>query len=44
MKLKKENTNISKENQKDAGNNQWTNTHRRIIDDNRERKDGPGGN
>lgn len=41
--MKKENNCSSEENKKDAGNNQWTNTHRKIDNDNRERKDGPGG-
>lgn len=42
MKNHKHN-NQTKENKKNAGNNQWTNTHRKIIDDTRERRDGPGG-
>lgn len=31
-------------NQKTAGNNQWTTTHQKDKPDNRERRDGPGGN
>lgn len=42
--MKKENIPSNKEQKKDAGNNQWTNTHRKVIDDNRQRRDGPGGN
>jgi len=41
--MKIENESNSEKNKKDAGNNQWTNTHRKIENDNRERKDGPGG-
>lgn len=33
-----------KEEKKDAGNNQWTNANLKYYPDNRERKDGPGGN
>ncbi|MFV0395082.1 MAG: hypothetical protein ACK5LC_11920 [Coprobacillaceae bacterium] len=42
--MNKQNSKDNKPNKKDAGNNQWTNPHRKTIDDNRERKDGPGGN
>ncbi len=31
-------------NEKDAGNNQWTNANLKYYPDQRERKDGPGGN
>ena len=32
------------ENEKNAGNNQWTNANLKYYPDERERKDGPGGN
>lgn len=31
-------------NKKNAGDNQWTNTHQKSNPDKRERHDGPGGN
>jgi hypothetical protein len=40
--MKKQNN--EKENKKDAGNNQWINTHRNTKEDHRKRRDGPGGN
>ena len=33
----------NKKNKKDAGNNQWTNNNLKYYPDNRERRDGPGG-
>lgn len=33
----------NKENKKTAGNNQWTNNNLKYYPDERERKDGPGG-
>ncbi len=32
-----------KRNKKSSGNNQWTNPHAALRPDNRERRDGPGG-
>lgn len=33
-----------KDNEKTAGNNQWTNANLKYYPDKRERQDGPGGN
>lgn len=42
--MNQKNNTHDKENKKDAGNNQWTNPHRKVIEDDRKRRDGPGGN
>lgn len=42
--MKKEDQKQDNKNKKDAGNNQWTNPSRKSFEDNRERRDGPGGN
>lgn len=39
-----ENKDDNKKNKKTATNNQWTSTHPSRYEDDRERKDGPGGN
>lgn len=43
MKNKKENNKNQQNNEKNAGNNQWTNNNLKYYPDERERKDGPGG-
>lgn len=44
MKNKNKNKNkVQQDNQKTAGNNQWTNNNLKYYPDERERKDGPGG-
>ncbi len=42
--MKEENNIEKEENKKTATNNQWTNNQLKYYPDNRERKDGPGGN
>lgn len=43
--MKKKEKDLLKEqrNEKDAGNNQWTNANLKYYPDERERRDGPGG-
>ena len=43
QKFKMEAKQDQKKNKKDEGNNQWTSTGMRNTPDNRERRDGPGG-
>ena len=42
--MKEENNIEKEENKKTSTNNQWTNNQLKYYPDNRERKDGPGGN
>lgn len=43
MKNKKDKSNKQEECKKSAGNNQWTNNNLKYYPDERERRDGPGG-
>lgn len=43
MKKFKQEPHDEQENKKDEGNNQWTNANLKYYPDERERRDGPGG-